>query len=85
MPANELQIDIVPGSMAPQHDTGVEIDLESVIITEQGTAGGLPLVDLILRGPNDEKYLAVVTGRIVIGLAAAIKGVNKRVHGKEEP
>lgn len=85
MSANEIQIHIVPGQIAPQYDTGDELDVESVTITEEGTAQRLPLVDIRLRGPNDEKYLAVLTGRVVIAIAAAIKGINKRVHGREEP
>ena len=85
MSANHVAVHLVPGEIAPRYDEGVEIELESVTITEQGTEARLPLVDLKLRGPNGERYLAVVTGRIMNMISAAVKGVNLRNHGIEEP
>lgn len=81
--ARDLEFSIVAGEVAPQHAGGIELDIEDVVITEQG-AGGLPLVDLKLRGPNDEIYFAAITGRLVIGIAAAVKGINQRLHGRPE-
>jgi hypothetical protein len=80
-----VPISIVPGDIAPSYDSGTEVDLESVTITEEGSEAGLPLVDFRLRGPNDESFMVAIPGRVITGLAAAVRGINKRVHGKEEP
>jgi hypothetical protein len=81
---SELDIQIVPGAIAPQLE-GIELDVVGVTITEQAAGDGLPLIDVKMRGPNDESYQASLSGRILIGIAAATKGINKRIHGREEP
>lgn len=83
--SNEVTIHLVEGKTAPRYDTGTELQLEAVIITEQGTKAGLPMVDFQMRGPDGKLYLVVLTGRIVNGISAAVKGINKRIHGVEEP
>lgn len=88
MSATELKIELVPGSVAPRYGHDVqrtEVECESVVITEQGMASGLPLLDFKLRGPDGKLYLLVLTGRIVNMVSAAVKGVNMRNHGKAEP
>ena len=88
MPANMVKIELVPGSVAPRygHDTQrVEVELESVVITEQGMQSGLPLLDFKLVGPDGKLYLLVMTGRIANMISAAVKGVNLRNHGQAEP
>ena len=79
------KITIVPGKLAPKYDNGIELSLQEVTITEQGTEEGLPIVDLTMRGPDGEFYLLVLTGRIVNGISAAVKGVNERIHGVPQP
>lgn len=79
-------IKLVEGKVAPKHfDCKDELILEEVIITEQGTEANLPLVDFVMKAPNGDKFLLVMTGRILNGISAAIKGVNMRNHGVNEP
>jgi len=82
---NQVSIEIVEGSVAPKYTMGVELSCEGVVITEQGTEGGLPIVDFKLRGPDGKFYLLVFSGRIVNMISAAVRGTNVRIHGKEEP
>lgn len=62
-----------------------QLELEEVVITEKATESGLPLVDLVLRDKGGHLHYAMVTGRILNAVSAAIKGCNLRNHGKEEP
>jgi hypothetical protein len=79
-------ISIVPGHRCPRHDDAATIHLERVVITEQGTEGGLPVVDFLGRnGLTGEPTVLALTGRIVNGISAAVKGVNTRIHGIAEP
>jgi hypothetical protein len=82
---NVLKLKIIEGDTAPRYDVGTELTLEEVVITEQGTVAGLPIVDVKMRGPDGEFYLLVLTGRIVNSIAMAVRGINMRNHGKEEP
>lgn len=82
---NHLKISLVPGKLAPKYEeVGIELFCQEVVITEQGTEGGLPMVDFKMVGP-DGVYLMVLTGRIVNAISAAVKGVNLRNHGAPEP
>lgn len=84
--ANVLPIAIRPGSTRPQYDeSSQELAVESAVITEQATALRLPVVELKLRGPDGQLYLAVLTGRQVCTVAAAVRGINERNHGTPEP
>lgn len=83
--SNQAKIDIVSGTVAPKYNYGTELKLEGVVVTEQGTEAGLPIVDFKMRAPNGDFFLLVLTGRIVNGISAAIKGVNERIHGVQEP
>lgn len=80
-----LNISIVPGDTAPRYDTGVEASLSHVTITEQGTQARLPIVDLVAKLPDGTQVLIVISGRHVCALAAAVRGINLRNHGVEEP
>jgi hypothetical protein len=81
-----VNISLVEGDRAPRYDeSGMELACEGVIITEQGTVGNLPIVDFKMRGPDGKFYLLVLSGRIVNAISAAVRGVNMRNHGVEEP
>lgn len=81
----KCEIKFVKGSVAPRYPNGTELQLDHVSITENGMESGLPMVDIVMRGPGDELFLFVTTGRIINAISAAVKGVNVRCHGKEEP
>lgn len=82
----DLSIRLVAGKDAPRYnEAGFELVCEEAIITEQATVNNLPIVDFKMRGPDGKMYLLVLSGRIVNGLARAIRGVNMRIHGVEEP
>ena len=83
--SQHIEINLVPGDVAPRYDTGYEIDCSHVTITEKGTKDGLPLVDFVARDRHGEKIMFVLTGRLVNMISASIKGVNLRNHGTEEP
>lgn len=85
MSSNDLKIRLVPGDTAPRYDEGQELVCQEVVITEQGTKANLPLVDFKLRGADGKLYVLVLTGRLVNMVSAAIKGVNQRIHGIDEP
>ncbi len=88
MSHNQVKVEIVPGKVAPRYEASdyTKLSLEEIKITEQGTAAGLSLVDLVLVDPDTgKKYFCMVTGRILITLSAAIQGVNQRIHGVSEP
>ena len=81
-----LAIKILPGDTAPRYPVGtVELTINAAVITEQGMTSKLPIVDLQLTDAKGRVYFAATSGRIILGLAAALKGVNMRNHGVEEP
>jgi hypothetical protein len=82
---HNLEIEIVKGKLAPRYSSGTELVCEGVVITENGTVSDLPIVDFKMRGPDGKFYLLPLTGRLVISLAAAVRGVNLRNHGTEDP
>lgn len=81
-----LKISLVEGTQAPKYP-GFKDELKclNATITERGTHAGLPIVDFHLEAPNGDKFLFVLTGRLVNVLSAAIKGANLRNHGVSEP
>lgn len=87
MSATDLKVEIVRGGMAPRYDPTKtkELTLTKAIITEQGTASKLPLVDFVFTDSDGQEYFTMVTGRIINTVSAAIRGVNMRIHGIEEP
>ncbi len=83
---HSVTIHIVPGQVAPRYDErGEELTCEAVIITEQATVQGLPIVDFKMRDAKGNLYLLVLTGRVVNAISAAVRGINMRNHGEEEP
>ena len=80
-----VKIELIEGKQAPKYDTGQEIEVQAFVITEQGTQANLPIVDIVMRGKDGAQYVAVISGRLLLGVAAAIRGANKRNHGVEEP
>lgn len=83
--SNHAKIEVHPGKIAPRHEKYYELKLEQVDVTENGTQGDLPIVDFVCTLPNGEKALLMLTGRIVNGISAVVRGVNLRNHGVEEP
>lgn len=81
-----VSIDIVPGGLAPRYgdECGALAAVRRAVITEQGTAGNLPIVDLIGE-VNGKKVVLVISGRLLDSIASALRGVNLRIHGKERP
>jgi hypothetical protein len=79
------QITLVPGSVAPRYPDGEAIGVVEVVITEQGMQSGLPLVDFVCRDRHGHQFVLTLTGRIVLGIGGALRGVNLRNHGKAEP
>lgn len=82
---NKLSIEMIPGDVAPRYPEGTELSCEKVVITEQGTESKLPIVDFVMVAPDGKKYLLVLTGRLINGIAAAVQGSNLRNHGVREP
>jgi len=81
-----LPIKLIPGDQDPKYaNFEGELSVKQVNITEQGTVGNLPIVDLVCESPSGEKYLIVITGREANAISAAVKGVNMRNHGVAEP
>ena len=84
--ATNLNIKLVEGNVAPRYAEGtIELNIETAVITEKGMASDLPLIDFQITDDKGRVYFAALTGRVVLVLAAAIKGVNLRNHGVEEP
>lgn len=81
----KLDLHIVQGAFAPVYTNTTELVLECVNVTEQGTEAHLPIVDFKMKSPQGEEFVLVLTGRMVNMISSAIKGVNLRIHGKEEP
>lgn len=83
--AQHLAIELKPGKFGPKYQETIELKCEKAIITEMGTEKDLPFVDFVMKDQDGKKYLLVLTGRIVLGLAGAIKGVNLKNHGDVDP
>lgn len=73
--------------IAPRYkkEETIQLQCHTVVITEKGTDSDLPLIDFQMIGPDGKQYFFAMTGRIVNGIASAIRGVNMRNHGVEEP
>lgn len=83
---NSASIKLNPGNFAPRYTADdVQLELEEVVITEEGTRNGWPLVDFVMKDKAGKKHFFMVTGSIAQMIAGAVRGVNVRIHGKEEP
>ena len=82
-----LKIKLNSGDVAPRYEKNIrQLKIDSAVITEQGMESGLPLIDLQLTDAETGKpYFAVISGRLITSLSAAIQGVNLRNHGKIDP
>lgn len=81
-----LSITLIPGSVAPRYnDEDKELVVNNVVITERGMESGLPLIDLQMVDKDGKLHYAALSGRIINMVSSAIKGVNLRNHGIEEP
>lgn len=87
MKGKTLSIKLNPGSIAPRYEEGKtkELTVKTAVITEQGMASRLPLVDMQMEDAEGNQYFFMITGKLINALSASIKGVNKRIHGTEEP
>lgn len=82
----DFKLELIKGDVAPRYDDDwKQLELKDVKITEKGMASRLPLVDLQFIDKDGNKYFAMTSGRIINAVSAAIKGVNVRNHGTEEP
>jgi len=83
----QLDIKLNPGNVAPRYepDKVKQLQPHTAIITEQGMESGLPLVDIQMKDDQGNDYFFMISGRLINGLSAAIKGCNVRNHGVEEP
>lgn len=80
-----ISIRMVPGDKAPHYPDAVECEALEAVITEQGTEANLPIVDLVAEHPSGQRVVIVLTGSILLGIAAAVRGANLRNHGVAEP
>lgn len=70
---------------APSYTDGryTPISLKTAHIVEKGTVKGLPTVDLLFTDEDGKKYVALVTGRLLVSLGATIEGVIKRTDADD--
>lgn len=80
-----LSIKLIAGKQGPIYKDRKELKILEAVITEQATESNLPIVDLVMEDDAGNKYLGVLTGRIVNAMSGAVKGVNQRNHGNPEP
>jgi hypothetical protein len=79
MGTNDVRITVVDSSREAPHyrrDT-VDVraaDLFQVIIVRGGTISGRPTVDLLFKDEQGAEYVAMITGGILEGIAAAVRG-----------
>ena len=81
-----LEIQILEGNVAPRYVNGdTEITINKAVITEKGMESELPLIDFQMTDKDGNIFFAALSGRLVNMLSAAVKGVNLKDHGIEEP
>ncbi|MCH9712722.1 MAG: hypothetical protein K0U20_08880 [Proteobacteria bacterium] len=84
--SNTLEIRLINGKDAPRYSADIKkLSIDTLVITEKGTEGDLPIVDLQLTDADGNKFFACVTGRIFLSSAEVIQGVNLRNHGSTNP
>jgi len=82
---SNARLEIVSGKLAPRHPAYEALKCERIVITEQGTQENLSIVDFELIDDEGNLHLVTFTGRIILAVASALRGVNMRNHGQEEP
>lgn len=53
-------------------------NLTTAVVVGRGTVEGAPTVDFIFEDESGQKYIAMLTGTLVEGLAGAIVGMKER-------
>jgi hypothetical protein len=51
------------------------ISIEKVVVVQDGTLGGMPTVDLVLVDASGQKFVTMMTGRLLAGIP--LPGVNR--------
>lgn len=77
MDTNNLKIEVAKSpDEAPNYnelkERHVPASLEKAVIVRKGTMEGRSTVDLIFRGEQGEKHVAMITGRLLTSLAKVI-------------
>ena len=86
MSATHVKIHLMPGCPSELYDEPAEpLDCDDVVIKEKATAANLPTVDFRCRGSDGKLHTLVLTGRVVNAIATAVRSMNVRTHGTEEP
>ena len=83
----QIKIKINAGDKSPRYcpNSVDQVGIEQVVITERGMQSGLSLIDLQMIDKDGKKHFVAVSGRILLTIAAAIRGSNLRNLGTEEP
>ena len=56
-------------------------DLVRCVVVGRGTEAGLPTVDFVFVDEHGQQHVAMLTGRLVENLAAAVAGLRNRQTG----
>ena len=86
--ATNLTVTVHPDpKIAPRYDEKdwTQVAITEAIITEKGTVSDLPIVDFTMSDGQGKRYYAMISGRLLLTLAGALRGVNMRNHGTPEP
>lgn len=78
---NAINLRVVAGVEAPQHENAQELELDELVVTEQGTVHRLPLLQFVCRDPLGRRFVLVLTGGNASHIAALVSAVNLRNHG----
>jgi hypothetical protein len=82
MGTNHLPIEIKTIETAPHYRNDCpefkEAIITKAIVIEKGTKGNNPTVDIWFENEHGQKYIAMITGDLMIGLARVIEGVKAR-------
>lgn len=77
MGTNNLKITIANSVAEAPSYVGTDIgasNLHSAVIVKKGTSSGKPTVDLRFTDGDGKEHVAMITGAILVSLAAAIEG-----------
>jgi hypothetical protein len=75
-----VDIQIVPGNIAPHYGNAKSLEVSKVIVTERGTKAEMPIVDFVFVERDDSLRVYSCTGKIVQGIASVISGVVNKNH-----
>lgn len=80
-----LELHRVEGDYAPRLPEHQPLRGYETIITEKGTVGGRPIVDILMVDPDGKKYFISISGQLVTAIAEVVAAANVRNHGKPYP